>query len=145
MTTNGYELRTVALKSLGFSSYKDHQDSFLWADIRLRILKQAGWRCSICKLPAKTVHHSEYTVDNLSGSSDRGLHALCHQCHREVEVDGEGNKRSWEESCKSFIRMKKGKFRIRIEKRKGRKNLKGGKPQIGLAYKRRAIARRKGR
>lgn len=131
-----YKERNEILRSLGFRSYPDYLESALWAKIRLGVLKAAGWSCQVCKGPGQTVHHSKYTKANLTGDSKRWLHAICHRCHEKVEVDEHGNKRTWEQSVIQFRKMLK-KPPPRPKRRKG------GKPWIGLAYKKRALARRR--
>ena len=88
-----YAKRDAALRRMGFASYHDYLDSVTWARIRREVLDRHP-RCEFCGGVAEEVHHSRYTVRNLTGRSLKKLHAVCRLCHREGEFTDSGQKLS---------------------------------------------------
>ncbi len=81
-----YRTRQDVLSLLGFPSYQDYLRSPLWKSIRDRVLAQ-GRKCRCCPEAASEIHHREYTLAVLSGSTTHGLIPLCSNCHKLAEFD----------------------------------------------------------
>lgn len=136
-----YAERDALLRQLGFASYEVYQSSVLWAEIRLAVLNQSKFKCVLCSGHANQVHHASYSDDNLLGRSLRGLHPICNGCHREVEFNG-ADKLTLNQSAQKFAWiLKRGKLRKSKAELKAQR--KRGNPAIGLAYKRKYLARRR--
>lgn len=88
--TRGHK-RPNHLRTLGFSCYSEYLESDLWKSIRDRQLASYP-DCLRCHEPANQVHHSRYTIENLSGASTKHLWSVCGPCHRLAEFDRLGNK-----------------------------------------------------
>lgn len=56
-------------------------NSVMWRRKRIKVLKERGRRCEICKSPTNKpeVHHLHY--DNLGDEAMRDLQVLCGECH----------------------------------------------------------------
>ncbi len=132
-----YAERNRVLRGRGFASYKDYQDSLLWAGIRLSVLQFKKFKCVLCGGNANQVHHSRYSEANLFGTETAGLHAVCGTCHQTVEFDGD-KKLTAAQSLRKFNKLLgNGKLKKTKKKRKGHNSA------IGLAWKKFHIARRK--
>lgn len=68
----------IVARELGFWCYDDYLASDLWREIRGRLLPGP---CATCGQPAFCVHHQEYTIENMSGESTKGLMPLCERHH----------------------------------------------------------------
>lgn len=76
-----YVRRNEILKGLGYSSYRQYLASDVWRKIRSDVLS-ATKSCWCCRSkPATQVHHTEYTLENLSGATTSGLVGMCGGCH----------------------------------------------------------------
>lgn len=73
--------RNQVLLSMGYTDYRFYLNSPLWAKIRKKALKVAGYRCRLCGQFARVVHHTEYSRATLEGLTTKTLWALCHNCH----------------------------------------------------------------
>ena len=91
---NTYKERNAILLAMGFQSYNDYLQSDLWAGIKCRALSQFGRTCSICKTNTNLIHHRNYTKENLTGQSLEWLVPICGDCHKEIEFNYKGRKRS---------------------------------------------------
>lgn len=80
-----YVQRDFVLRSMGFPTYAAYLASPLWAGIRQRVLRLRNYRCEMCDNRAELVHHNLYRREELIGQSLRGMKALCHACHEQVE------------------------------------------------------------
>ena len=81
---------------LGFNSYEHYLKSGIWQTIRLMVLERDSNECAACGGYATQVHHRDYRVKTLCGSSLASLVSLCEPCHKRVEFDDNGNKRTLE-------------------------------------------------
>ncbi len=84
----GKKQRNFVLKAYGFKNYAAYLQSELWASIRDKVLQGATCACG-CGQPANQVHHKAYTEANLMGTTLRGLVAINHDCHYEIEFSEE--------------------------------------------------------
>ena len=91
---NQYRSRDYLLKKMGFKSYAAYLQSPLWKKIRTKVLERDKYECYCCLERADQVHHSIYDIHQLSGGSLKGLFSLCSFCHRKIEFDEKGVKRT---------------------------------------------------
>ena len=89
-----YARRGKVLALMGYESYAEYLDSPLWAQIRRRVLRRDRYRCQLgtCLAKTGTVHHVDYTPENLSGNRLWLMHAICEPCHERIEHDDAGAK-----------------------------------------------------
>ncbi len=73
------------LKELGFENYSQYLNSSLWKKIRSEFLIKKEYKCRICEKRADTIHHRQYTLENMSGKNDEYLVSLCKSCHYKIE------------------------------------------------------------
>lgn len=78
----------------GFAKYSQYLSSALWKEIRLRVLDNCKWTCQLCNGAARQVHHRSYDKRTMNGSKLTHLLAVCSRCHKRIEFDDEGKKRS---------------------------------------------------
>lgn len=81
----GKSQRKYVLEAYGFKDYKTYLQSDLWQSIRSKVLKENPFCSCGCGAKANQVHHKSYTEANLLGKSLRGLVAINHDCHYEIE------------------------------------------------------------
>jgi len=93
-----YDLRDEVLLKMGFSSYKEYLGSDLWKAIRSRALSTKGNYCFRCGRFTCLVHHTNYSPEVLRGETLKGLVPVCTECHRAIEFDKDGNKRTLRET-----------------------------------------------
>ncbi len=98
MKMEAYERRDEVLAGMGFSSYEKYRESDLWKKIRRRALDEKGTQCVRCGDSTHLVHHVSYSSAVLSGEDLSGLIPVCHRCHKRIEFDKSGKKRSLEEA-----------------------------------------------
>ena len=134
---NEYDTRDNLLFQLGFSNYRDYLASEIWKAIRVKTLRKYP-SCAVCGRKAVQVHHVKYTLDVLSGKSDKWLLSVCRTCHERSEVDSLGNKRSWIDSQKTMLSLMQKHTRENKRKPKGR-----SRPEIGRYHAKRQAAKRK--
>lgn len=89
-----YQDRSVSLQSLGFDNYWTYLRSGLWKRIRTAGWCRHGKRCRLCPAKATVLHHNSYQLDVLSGDNLDELHPLCEDCHKGLEFDATGAKRT---------------------------------------------------
>lgn len=114
-----YAERQEVLQRLGFDTYRAYLRSELWSSIRDSVFERRGRKCWIChrKGKATQVHHLHYTAENLSGASTSGMRPVCAICHREIEVDDEGRKRTAQDVRRQTQRLRKSKgWRRKVRK-----------------------------
>ncbi len=112
-----YALRQKRLEELGFANYSVYLRSELWTSIHSRAFEQYGLSCRLCGNEAKVIHHREYSKETLLGTSLLYLTPLCHKCHRRIEFDAKGNKRSLSGTQTAYDRLL-GKTRKKTESSK---------------------------
>lgn len=105
---DGYDKRNVILVQLGYDNYAQYLRSDKWKCIRMRTLSRDEATCVICGKKANTVHHLEYSEENLSGADLTGLYSLCAGCHRQVEITANGKKRSFNAARRFFLAIMPG-------------------------------------
>lgn len=93
------------LKELGFFSYRRYMRSNLWRSIRRRKIKQDGPFCAACSCIGEDVHHRSYSRAVLRGDDLSQLILLCRACHRSIEFDEKGEKRSSVMVEKALVRL----------------------------------------
>jgi len=86
-----YEKRDRAIRSIGFSSYRDYLNSDLWHEIRKTVLGRSR-KCTKCKGKATQVHHARYLKEDLLGKTLSYLNPVCASCHHNAEYDRNGQK-----------------------------------------------------
>lgn len=92
-----YVDRNENLSELGYAGYQDYLKSDDWKAIRARKLATDP-NCMTCGSTAAQVHHISYHPEVLLGLRDVLLVCLCDKCHEEIEVTGEGAKRTLREA-----------------------------------------------
>lgn len=107
-----YRSRDENLRAIGFRSYDDYLDSRLWQWIRQRVFAKKGSHCTKCGKDATQVHHSRYSVNALTGATLGNMWPICVDCHKEIEFDKNGRKRSLHEA----------NVALGVENRRGKKN-----------------------
>lgn len=88
-----YSSRNRNLEIIGFDSYRSYLNSELWKGIRRRVFARSK-ECCVCNAVATEIHHINYRTKTLLGNDISALIPLCQRCHRSIEFDDEGNKRS---------------------------------------------------
>jgi len=102
-----YEARGRHLLALGFATYADYLASPLWASIRQKVLDRDRGQCRLCPKPATQVHHARYDRETLEGTSLTFLGAVCAGCHRFVEFDAQGKKKTAAAVGQAFRRARR--------------------------------------
>ena len=104
---DAYTERNCILAELGYKDYRAYLRSQLWKDIRARKLAQ-DQSCYGCgREQFLQVHHSEYSLQNLTGTTLDGLWSVCARCHRWCEVTKSGQKRNPDQATKELFRIRK--------------------------------------
>lgn len=102
-----YAARNRLIQELFGQTYAEYLQSALWERIRQEVLRRFCNRCAVCRDLASQVHHSRYTTENLLGKSYSHLSALCWRCHKAIERDNDGTKRSPKAVNDLFVVLKK--------------------------------------
>lgn len=89
-----YRKRNSKLAALGLAnSYQEYLQSSHWKALRAKVLERDNHECTACGKPATVVHHTKYTVANLTATEPYpSLISLCHSCHRFIEFFQDGRK-----------------------------------------------------
>lgn len=87
---------------MGFASYAAYLRSPLWRYMRAKVMLDYGGKCVLCPRRARIVHHLSYAPPVLAGIDTGPLVPLCHKCHRAVEVDAFGFKRTFIAALAAF-------------------------------------------
>lgn len=104
-----YGERLRALHILGFNTYYDYLASQLWRDVRACLLRESNNECELCGAEATQVHHQRYTLDDMVGNRLDNLVTVCADCHRAVEYDARGVKRTGPaavRTCRAMIKRR---------------------------------------
>jgi hypothetical protein len=104
-----YQRRDTLLLSLGFSDYSSYLSSPLWVLIRERVHVWRGRFCVLCRRVAHEVHHLSYSKSVLLGKTLKPLVPLCKRCHRKVEFDSDGSKRTFAQAGRTYRRLLGGR------------------------------------
>lgn len=102
-----YTRRLISVQSLGFEDYADYLRSELWAGIRRRVFERDKMRCRLCNGRAAQVHHHRYDKATILGETLDYMAALCRSCHRYIEYDETGRKRSLREVGELYRRLRR--------------------------------------
>jgi hypothetical protein len=86
--------REGILARMGYRSYEEYRQSYLWRKIKKRAFAKYDGKCVRCGGRAYHVHHRSYTEAVLKGEDDDQLRPLCSGCHHIVEYDDNGSWRS---------------------------------------------------
>lgn len=105
VSINPYQRRDTLLLSLGFPDYSSYLSSPLWALIRERVHVWRGRFCVLCHRVAREVHHLSYSKPVLLGKTLKPLVPLCKRCHRKVEFDSDGSKRTFSQAGRAYRRL----------------------------------------
>lgn len=141
MVDKYYEDRELNLKLLGFNTYKSYLESDIWRTIKKRAFIKHGVQCRLCFRVATNMHHLLYDRATLRGETLDNLVPLCPTCHKKVELDDNGVKRSFIDSSKEYLRIF-NRDRARRKKLVITKNpLQQGNPEIGLRHKTKHLVR----
>lgn len=104
-----YETRNSILSDMGFGSYADYLNSDLWSGIRRLIWARRGSICVLCRSNnASELHHNSYNRDDLDGTVLFHIHPICNRCHKKIEFDSNGCKRSFQDVVAEFLRIVQG-------------------------------------
>jgi hypothetical protein len=117
----GYLGRRRLLIDLGCGTYDVYLRSALWRTIRSAVLALSPG-CALCPKKARVVHHQSYTRENLTGESRKGLHPLCHGCHKSVEFK-DGRKLPLADVRTRFTRLWAARQAALVKKARGARNL----------------------
>lgn len=82
---HSYDSRNRILQSLGFSTYRAYLKSAVWKQAKAKALHEKGDKCLWCNGKAITVHHSQYDIETLKGTTSRFLWPICEPCHHKAE------------------------------------------------------------
>lgn len=93
-TVCSYSGRQRVLMLIGFKTYRTYLESELWAGLRVEALIRDNHTCRLCSRLATQVHHRDYTKKTLLGEKPSGLVSLCGDCHKMLERNEDGTKRS---------------------------------------------------
>lgn len=83
------DARADSLLYLGMANYAEYLASPLWESIRKRVLDRENRICRLCGEEASQVHHRSYSKATMLGDRIDRLVALCRECHRWIEFDGD--------------------------------------------------------
>lgn len=98
-----YESRSVVLRELGFSSYREYLGSELWRSIRRRVYARWGDKCHLCCGRAEHLHHNRYGLSEMSGKAIGMIRPVCARCHESIEFGLErGEKLTVAEARRKF-------------------------------------------
>lgn len=110
LTTPGK--RDKRLMRLGFASYRDYLRGDLWKAIRTAKLDLTP-KCEICDSSLATqVHHLRYSCNCLKGTDPLPLVSVCPECHKRLEFNRDGTKRTYAAVAKLTRRflIKRGRW-----------------------------------
>lgn len=119
-----YEDRVIALKSIGFNSYKEYLESPLWLAIKKEVFIRDACQCRVkycADKGCKQAHHLSYSRIVLLGLDSSKIVTVCIKHHKEIEYDKE-RKRSLDESRWKTIQLVTGSgevFKGKSERRIG--------------------------
>lgn len=68
-------------KALGFETYQDYLNSYLWKEKRDWIIEVLGDRCSVCG-SRKNLHVHHKTYDSVGNEGQEDVEVLCSECHK---------------------------------------------------------------
>lgn len=102
-----YNSRNILLRLLGFSCYVDYLASHLWSDIKGRLRTIKGDDCTLCGRPCGWQHHHQrYRLEDLNGKILSQIHPICDPCHRDIEHNPDGSKRTFQMVRLAFMRAR---------------------------------------
>lgn len=104
--------RSQSLDALGFKTYRHYLRSALWKKIRAAVLLASGSQCYCCTQSAACIHHKSYDLAVMRGDDLSMLVPLCAACHKAIEFDIFGNKRSLRKANAALARIRSA-LRIR--------------------------------
>lgn len=107
-----YTARNLAVKKLGFASYSDYLRSGIWRQIKISVRRFRGRFCSCCHSPGTQIHHTDYSVETLSGKKLTALYPICDRCHTEIERMADGEKSTPTFANRRFFAKKAIKDRV---------------------------------
>jgi len=108
-----YRARDELLQSLFGCTYVEYLQTELWKSTRTKVLDRDGYKCVFCTDPADEVHHCNYNERTLKGGI-QDLVSVCSLCHRRIEFDERGEKRTLRE----VVKLSRAKVRKLTQKRK---------------------------
>lgn len=91
---NTYSQRNLTLQQMGFANYAEYLASDLWKSIRAKAFRKKRNLCKLCSGPGQVLHHLSYSRTVLEGRHNSKLVIMCHKCHKEIEFDENGDKRT---------------------------------------------------
>ena len=138
---NEYEKRNNHLSSMGFETYKEYRESWIWQNIRSEVLIRDDYKCRLCGKQAQEVHHLRYDIPTLEGRTLRWLISCCHSCHHQIEISNTNKKLSFIESFDNYkflnnnsIYVKNNKIIMLEKKNIKRKNKKWNYKNKGMLH-----------
>lgn len=117
----GYKARDRVLATMGFASYSAYLESDLWKRIRSKILSESKNCCKSCRGMANQVHHVSYARDVLEGRDLQKLVPICENCHRGIEFNQDGTKRTHKQANEDLFKRLQMPFRSSRPHKKQRK------------------------
>ena len=99
--TQEYEDRDKLLLEMGYDSYNSYLLSPLWQGIKVRQICRCR-TCMVCGEKMEVVHHTSYDRKVLEGKTKSGLVSLCHRCHKLIEFNKAGRKRTLKSANKKL-------------------------------------------
>lgn len=77
--------------ALGFESYQDYLESYLWKNKRDWIIQLANFKCQNCgSNKGLVVHHINY--NSVGNESIEDVEVLCKKCHSEKHKEDENGR-----------------------------------------------------
>lgn len=104
-----YKSRTSVLARLGFQTYAEYLASPLWEKARRRARNRHGDHCVCCRAKATEFHHQSYGLKTLMGDNSKDVLPVCNGCHKRIEFNSDGSKRTFDEARKAFIALRDGR------------------------------------
>jgi hypothetical protein len=101
-----YRSRNRTLARMGYRNYRAYLRSNLWQLVRNRVIAAKGRKCRVCRRPGYEIHHTRYAEADLKGMCLDYMHPICTKCHRLIEYDRHGRKRTLAEANSAFRRLR---------------------------------------
>jgi len=75
-------------KNIGFESYKDYLNHWMWQQKREQILGEIDF-CNVCKCKGGNleIHHTKEGYNRIPQERMRDLIVVCRECHEKIHKD----------------------------------------------------------
>ena len=75
------------ISEMGFADYAEYLASDLWQMIRKQAFVRWGRMCKCCGGTATQLHHADYKLGTLKGTTNDSLWPVCNECHRAAHAN----------------------------------------------------------